>query len=306
MIARSRPAPEDKEMPLCSNLKYLGYLVSSQGVSVDPKKVDAILNFPVPAELKSLKSFPWTCVILSMVCSPILKTSLPTVALTKKDTPFVWGVECRVAFEKLKKLLTETAVLAFPDFEKKFTIETDASKMGSGAVHSQEQSNGLQRPIAFASRTLQPHEKNYGVTEMEALGVVWAIKHFCPYIYGQHCTVITDHQALKSLLNTPQTSGKLARWGMAIQELDLTIEYRQSWKNQKADAPSRYPTLKSCEKSKYTMVDGSLYHVAPDGTPRLIPPTCTRKSLWEQSHAGPCGGHLKKDIWRIVLALLVT
>ena len=77
------------------------------------------------------------------------------------------------------------------------------------------------RPSAFASRTLQPHEKNYGISEMERLRVVWAVKHFRHYIYGHHCKVYTDHEALKALLNTPQPSEKLERWRMALQELDL-------------------------------------------------------------------------------------
>ena len=76
------------------------------------------------------------------------------------------------------------------------------------------------------SRTLQPHERNYGISGLEALGVVWAVKHFRHYIYGHSCTVLSDHEALKSLLNTPHSSGKLARWGMALQELDLDIQYR--------------------------------------------------------------------------------
>ena len=88
---------------------------------------------------------------------------------------------------------------------------------------------------------MQPHEKNYGATELEALGVVWAAKHFRPYLYGHHCDLYTDHEALKSLLNTPQPSGKLARWGMTIQELDLSINYRPGKKNLNADALSRFP-----------------------------------------------------------------
>ena len=71
--------------------------------------------------------------------------------------------------------------------------------------------------------------------------MVWAVKHFRHYLYGHHCTVLTDHEALKSLLHTPHPSGKLARWGMALQELDLTIEYRPGSRNRKADALSRYP-----------------------------------------------------------------
>ena len=73
------------------------------------------------------------------------------------------------------------------------------------------------------------------------MGVVWAVKHFRPYLYGHKCRVVTDHEALKSLLNTPHPSGKLARWGLAIQELDLQIQYCPGKKNQNADALSRSP-----------------------------------------------------------------
>ena len=132
-------------------------------------------------------------------------------------------------------------MLAFPDFEKEFLLETDASIKGLGAVLAQKQEDNSVRPVAYASRTLQPHEKNYGISEMEALGVVWAVKHFRPYLYGHHCKVYTDHQALKSLLNTPQPSGKLARWGMAVQELDLEVFHRSGKKNSNADALSRFP-----------------------------------------------------------------
>ena len=96
-------------------------------------------------------------------------------------------------------------------------------------------------PVAYASRTLQSHECNYGVTELEALGVVWAIRHFRHYIYGSRCDVYTDHEALKALLNTPRPSGKLARWGLTLQELDLRKHYRPGTKNGNADALSRCP-----------------------------------------------------------------
>ena len=90
-------------------------------------------------------------------------------------------------------------------------MKTDASIAGLGAVLAQEQENKLVASIAFASRTLQKHEKNYCATELEALAVVWGIKHFRPYLYGNTCDVYTDHEALA------QYPGKLARWGLAIQ-----------------------------------------------------------------------------------------
>ena len=144
-------------------------------------------------------------------------------------------------FCKLKGLLTNSSLLVFPDFTKPFVLETDASGAGLGAVLPQKQEDGSTRPIAYASRSLQPHEKNYGITELEGLGVVWAVKHFRPYLYGHSCEVYTDHSALTSLLNTPQPSGKLARWGMAIQELDLKIKHRSGRSNSNADALSRSP-----------------------------------------------------------------
>ena len=82
-------------------------------------------------------------------------------------------------------------------------LEIDTSGSELGAVLAQQQDNGTVRPISYASRSLQKHEKNYGVTELEGLGVVWAAKHFRPYLYGHKCTILTEHEALKSLLNTP-------------------------------------------------------------------------------------------------------
>lgn len=97
--------------------------------------------------------------------------------------------------------------------------------------------------MAYASRTLNPHEQNYAITELETLALVWALKHFCPYILGHHCTVFTDHSACLSLLNYPNPSAKLARWAMTIQDLDLHIKYRPGKTNANAN------TL-SCNHSK--------------------------------------------------------
>ena len=113
-------------------------------------------------------------------------------------------------FRKLKQALTQAPVLAYPNFQEVFLLETDAFGVALGAVLSQRQSDGTVRPVAYASRTLQPHAKNYGISELEGLGVVWSVKHFTHYLYGHSCTVYTDHEALKSLLHTPHPSGKLA------------------------------------------------------------------------------------------------
>lgn len=220
---------------------FLGYVVSRNGISADPKKVSAVIEYPTPVDLKSLRAFLGLTSYYRRFVPSFSSVAQPLYALTRKEVPFVWSQECDVAFTQLKRALAESPVLAYPNFGRDFLLETDASGMGLGAILSQKQDDGTIRPIAFASRTLQNHEKNYGISELEALAVVWAVKHFRHYIYGHHCTVFTDHEALKSLLNTPHPSGKLARWGMALQELDLKIEYQPGRVNGRADALSRYP-----------------------------------------------------------------
>ena len=222
-------------------VNFLGYVVSADGISAEPEKVSAVIDFPKPKDLKALRAFIGLTSYYRRFVPCFSTVAQPLYQLTRKDEPFVWSDTCEDAFNRLKTSLTVAPVLAYPHFGRDFLLETDASGMGLGAVLSQEQEDRSIRPIAFASRTLQPHEKNYGISELEALGVVWAVKHFRYYLYGHHCTVFTDHEALKALLNTPQPSGKLARWGMALQELDLKIEYRPGKGNTRADALSRYP-----------------------------------------------------------------
>ena len=220
-------------------VEYLGHIVSAKGVQTDPKKLEAVERYPRPTDVKTLRSFVGLASYYRRFIPKFATVAHPLHFLTKKDAPFVWTSQCQVAFENLKKLLTSSPVLAFPQFDRPFILETDASGTGLGAVLAQKQDDGKTRPIAYASRTLQPHEKKYGATEMEGLGVVWAVKHFRPYLYGHACEVYTDHSALTSLLNTLQPSGKLARWGMAIQELDITIHHRAGSSNGNADALSR-------------------------------------------------------------------
>ena len=222
-------------------IEFLGHVVSAKGIATDPRKLEAVIDFPTPVDVKTLRSFLGLASYYRRFIPNFSKVAGALHTLTKKDADFIWTPECQLAFDGLKRLLTTSPVLAFPDFSKPFLLETDASGTGLGAVLAQTQEDGTVRPIAYASRTLQKHERNYGVTELEGLGVVWAVKHFRPYIYGHPCEIYTDHEALKSILNTPQPSGKLARWGMAIQELDLKILHRSGRHNANADALSRSP-----------------------------------------------------------------
>ena len=231
---------------------YLGYNVSVNGISADPNKIEAVKRFPAPTDVSTLRSFLGLASYYRRFVPGFSKVAEPLFALTRKNASFKWNEACCKAFEQLKTLLTSAPLLIFPNFGKAFHLETDASALGLGAVLAQQNEAGHVAPIAFASRTLQKHEKNYCSSELEALAVVWAVRHFRPYLYGHTCQLYTDHQALKSLMNTPHPSGKLARWGLAIQELDLHIHHRPGKTNRAADALSRLQTqiLDSSKETK--------------------------------------------------------
>ena len=150
-------------------------------------------------------------------------------------------------------------------------MHTDASISGLGAILEQEQGDNHLHPVAYASRLLSKAERNYGITELEALGVVWGAKHFRAYLYGHRCVVYTDHSPLKSMLAAQHPSGKLARWSQSLCEYDLEIRYRPGRVNSNTDALSRAP-VGECDPQE----DGSDIQVAnvvadlPQPVPELV------------------------------------
>ena len=157
--------------------------MSYSGVSADPNKVTAIQDYPRPQTVKQLRSFLGLALYYRHFISRFSQVAAPLYALTKKDASFNWTPTCQDTFKQLKYLLTQPPLLIFPDFSKPFVLETHTSGIGLGAVLSQEH-DGLPKPIYYVSRTLQLHQKNYGVSELEALAVVWAVKYFRVYLYG--------------------------------------------------------------------------------------------------------------------------
>ena len=152
---------------------------------------------------------------------------------------------------KLKELLSSPPVLAYLCFSKPFVLRTDASGQGLGAVLEQEQEDGCLHPITYASRTLSAAESHYGITDLEALGIVWAAKHFRAYLLGHWCTVFTDHAPLRAMLKAQHPSGRLAQWAGVISELELDIQYRPGRKHLHADALPRAPVEKRADEPEF-------------------------------------------------------
>ncbi|KAE9174901.1 hypothetical protein PF002_g28925 [Phytophthora fragariae] len=164
--------------------------------------------------------------------------------LLRKGAQWEWAEAQQAAFDRVKAVLTSKPLLIYPDFTLPFRLVTDASKVGLGACLMQDRGEGWQ-PVAYASKVNSTTEANYGITELECLAVVWAIKLFRPYIYGRRFTIITDHSALKWLMTSPNLTGKLHCWALTLQELDFDVQYRPGATNVVADALSRAPTTAS-------------------------------------------------------------
>ena len=219
---------------------YLGYVISNFGIFADTSKVEAIIVF-LFQRVKQLSSFVGLVSYYRQFIQGFSRITSPLFMFTKKDVPYVCSSDYQKAIDKLKDCLTKAPVLVFRNFAECLILETDASGLGLGAVLSQKQLDGKVAPIAYASRTLQQHKKNYGISELEALAVVLGCQTFKTYLYDHPCDVITDYEALKCLLNTTHLSGKLARWGLALQELDLKIHYQPGRLNSCADVLSHVP-----------------------------------------------------------------
>ena len=132
-----------------------------------------------------------------------LMQRVPLHALTRKGTLLQWTANCEVAFETLKTRLVTAPLLCYPDFDKDFVLETDASKQGLGAILSQYQIDHKLHPVAYASCSISSTESNYAITDLETLAVVWAVTHFHYYLYGHKVTIITDHATVKAILGAP-------------------------------------------------------------------------------------------------------
>ncbi len=137
-------------------------------------------------------------------------------------------------------MLTTAPTLAYPNFQKGFHLDTDASGVCLGAALMQLDSRNKLQPLAYASRTLNQAEQNYSTTHKEALAVVWALRHFKDLIYGYPIHVKTDHAVVVELFNQNHLSGKLARWSLIIQDFNPTFAYLPGNANVVADALSRY------------------------------------------------------------------
>ena len=219
-------------------IEYLGYIITKEGVKPQPKKVQAILDMQRPTNKTEVRHFLGMVQFYRDLWPRRSEILLPITDLTKgaKKGPIEWTPECEAAFMKMKQLIAKEVILAYPDFNKKFTIHTDASDFQLGAVIMQEG-----RPLAFFSRKLTSAQRNYTTTEKELLSIVETLKEFRNILLGYEIEVFTDHNNL-TYDSTPSASQRVQRWKHLIQEFDVKLKFIAGEANVVADAISRLPT----------------------------------------------------------------
>ena len=221
---------------------FLGHVISAEGIEPNPAKIEVVKNHPMPKTKKQLQSFLGLVNYYRRFIRDVANISAPLNSLLRKNVRFRWTPECERAFRKLIELLVTEPILSFPDFDKEFQLQVDASNTSLGYVLSQEK-DGEETAIAFGGRTLNKHEINYSVYEKEGLAVISGIKHFHHYLYGRHFTIWTDNTAVTWLYSQKEPKGKLARWIMSLLEYDFTVKYRKGSLNGNADGISRIPAV---------------------------------------------------------------
>ncbi|KAI2646678.1 Transposon Tf2-8 polyprotein [Labeo rohita] len=221
---------------------FLGFVISPQGVAMDPQKLEAVRSWPLPSSLKQLQRFLGFANFYRRFIQGFSATAAPLTALTKPSHgAFHLTPEAIQAFKTLCHLFTTAPVLTHPNPDKPFVVEVDASDVGVGAVLSQRGPDGKLHPCSFFSRKFNPTQQRYGVGDRELLAIKWALEEWRHWLQGggDPFTVWTDHQNLTVIRQTKQLNPRQARWALFFEHFNFQLSYRPGSKNSKADAISR-------------------------------------------------------------------
>lgn len=217
----------------CSQVDYLGHIISAAGVSVDPSKVKCIMEWPEPKTVKGVRGFLGLTGYYRKFVKDYGKIARPLTDLTKKDN-FLWNESAREAFQKLKTVMTTSPVLALPNFDVAFEVECDAAGRGIGAVLMQNR-----QPIAYFSKALSENNLAKSVYEKELMALVLSIQHWRHYLLGKEFVVYTDHKSLKHFLQQKISSPDQQCWLAKLLGYQFEVKYKPGLENKAADALSR-------------------------------------------------------------------
>ncbi|GJX56934.1 putative reverse transcriptase domain-containing protein [Tanacetum coccineum] len=222
-----------------SKVQFLGHVIDSEGIHVDPAKIESIKDWASPKTPIEIRQFLGLAGYYRRFIEGFSKIAKPMTKLTQKNVKFDWSEKAEAAFQLLKQKLCSAPILALPEGSENFVVYCDASRKGLGAVLMQRE-----KVIAYVSRQLKIHEKNYTTHDLELGAVVFALKMWRHYLYGTKCIVFTDHKSLQHILDQKELNMRQRRWLKLLSDYDCEIRYHPGKANVVADALSRKEWLK--------------------------------------------------------------
>ncbi|KAI5448775.1 hypothetical protein NCC49_006605 [Naganishia albida] len=233
-------------------VEFLGYVISPEGTSMDPGKIQAVVEWPVPKTVRDVRAFLGFANFYRKFIHQYSRVVGPLVQLTKQTTPWEWTEERQKAFESLKNAFTTAPILTHYDPNRKIIIETDASDYAVAGILSHPDVEGRLQPVAFYSRKLDVPERNYAIYDKELLAIVEAFRHWRAYTEGAQdkITVYSDHRNLVYFSSAQVLSRRQARWSESLSNLDFEILHRPGALMGKADALTRRHDFRDGSKAK--------------------------------------------------------
>ena len=252
---------------------FLGYKVKYRQYSPCPIKTAAIKDWPAPMNLKELRSFIGFCNFYRMFIANFSQITHSLHLLTKKDQEYIWEEPQQQAFAELKTWLTSSLVLRLPDLSKPFTIQTDASKLGTGAVLLQQDAAGVPHPCAYLSQALVGAEQNYQVYDLELLAVIHALKAWRPYLVSpvEPTMIYTDHQNITYFRQPQDLTAQQMHWHSILQEYPVQFVHIAGKKNGAPDLLSRMAHFVPSVTPQLTLIPDSLVDCERGGVKNLKP-----------------------------------
>ncbi|GKA67930.1 putative reverse transcriptase domain-containing protein [Tanacetum coccineum] len=217
-----------------SKVQFLGHVIDSEGIHVDPTKIESIKEWESPKTPIEIRQFLGLAGYYRRFIKGFSKISKPMMKLTQKSVKFNWGEKEETAFQTLKQKLCSAPILALPEGSENFVVYCDASHKGLGTVLTRKE-----KVIAYASCQLKIHEKNYMTHHLELGAVVFALKMWRHYLYGTKCVVFTDHKSLQHILDQKELNMRQRRWLELLSDYDCELRYHPGKANVVADALSR-------------------------------------------------------------------
>nr|CAI5829091.1 unnamed protein product [Callosobruchus analis] len=246
---------------LRKDVVFLGHVISSEGVRIDPSRIEAISRFPCPRNLKELRAFLGLVNYEKRFCDRYSDLTVPLLRLLKKNERWSWGQEQKKAFEDIKRAYLQVTLMVHPDFGKTFFVQCDSSDYATGGCLFQKSDAGERQVIAYTSKTLKGSQLRYTTTEKEMFALLNCLDQWRSMLLGRDIIVLTDHKALTFFLTCKLRSARISRWILYIQEFCFQIEHCPGVQNKVADALSRFPHNKDLRLSPERPADLTVMRV---------------------------------------------